>query len=84
MNPWFKISDTCYVDLTQIALIQELNYFDIRITLKNGIQENIRTPKFASATIERISLAMKKLYGINLSPIDETEDHCAQEERYNA
>ena len=76
MNPWFKISDTCYVDLTQISLVQELNYFDIRITLKNGIQENIRTPKFASATIERMSLEMKKLYEINLPSIDETEDRC--------
>ena len=76
MNPWFKISDTCYVDLTQISLVQELNYFDIRITFKSGAQETVRTPKFASYTIGGMELAMKKLYEINLPSIDETEDRC--------
>ena len=84
MNPWFKISDTCYVDLTQIALVQEVDYMAIHITFKNGIQKTINTPKFASATIERMSLAMKKLYEPNLPSIDDSEDHCEQEERYNA
>ena len=84
MNPWFKISDTCYVDLTQIALVQEGNYMDIRITLKNGIPETIRAPRGAADTLDRMNLAMKKLYEINLPSIDETEDHCEQEEKYNA
>ena len=84
MNPWFKISDTCYVDLTQIALVQDVNYMDIRITLKNGVQETIRPPKFASYTIGGIELAMKELYEITLPSINETEDHCEQEEKYNA
>lgn len=94
-NPWFKISDTCYVDLTQIALVQEGNYMDIRITLKNGIQETIRTPKFASATIGRMELAMKELYEPNLPSINdfekdyEPEEYCEAdwagwEERHNA
>lgn len=94
MNPWFKISDTCYVDLTQIALVQEANYMDIRITLKNGIQETIRTPKFASATIGRMELAMKELYEPNLPSINdfekdyEPEEYCEAdwagwEERHN-
>lgn len=88
MNPWFKISDTCYVDLTQIALVQEVNYMDIRITLKNGIQETIRTPKFASATIGRMELAMKELYDVNLPSIYEPEEYCEAdwvgwEERHN-
>ena len=84
MNPWFKISDTCYVDLTQIALVQEANYFDIRITLKNGIQETLRTPKFASATIGRMELAMKKLYEPNLPSIEEKDCEARREEKDHA
>lgn len=80
MNPWFKISDTCYVDLTQIALVQETNYFDIRITLKNGIQETIRTPKCASATTGRMESAMKKLYEYSFSSIDDSEDYYGRAE----
>lgn len=95
MNPWFKISDTCYVDLTQIALVQEGNYMDIRITLKSGVQETIRTPKFASATINQMNEAMKELYDPNLPSIDlmgedyEPAEYCETdwagwEERHNA
>lgn len=94
MNPWFKISDTCYVDLTQIALVQEGNYMDIRITLKSGVQETIRTPKFASATINQMNEAMKELYDPNLPSIDlmgedyEPAEYCEAdwagwEERHN-
>lgn len=95
MNPWFKISDTCYVDLTQIALVQDANYMDICITFKSGVQERIRTPKFASATIDRMNEAMKELYDPNLPSINllgedyEPEEYCEAdwagwEERHNA
>ena len=80
MNPWFKISDTCYVDLTQIAFVQETNYMDIRITFKNGIQEIIRTPKFAVATLNKMELAMKELYETNLPAVDISEENYEPEE----
>lgn len=81
MNPWFKISDKCYVDLTQIALVQEVDYMTIHITLKNGIQKTIETPKFASSTINKMKWAMKKLYEVNLPSFDGTEE--CWKERYN-
>lgn len=76
MNPWFKISDTSYVDLTQIAIVQEVDYMTIRITLKSGIQETIRTPKFASATIDRMNEAMKELYDPSLPSINLVGEDC--------
>lgn len=90
MNPWFKISDTCYVDLTQIALVQEANYITIRITFKSGIQETIKTPKSSFSTISKMKRAMKKLYEVNLPSIDDYEpveyceaDWAGWEERHN-
>lgn len=80
MNPWFKISDTCYVDLTQIALVREVDYMIIRITLKNGVQETIKTPKFASATIDQMNLAMKELYEVNLPSLNDLEEDYEPEE----
>ena len=73
MNPWFKISDTCYVDLTQIAFVREANYMYIHIMLKNGIQETIKTSKCASDTLNKMEQAMKELYEINLPSIDESK-----------
>ena len=82
MNPWFKISDTCYVDLTQIALVQDAGYMTIRIMFKNGSQEIIKTPKFASATINQMNWAMKELYVPNLPSIDDFEKDRNPDENY--
>lgn len=74
--PWFEISKECYVDMTQVAMMEEIDYMTILITLKNGIQKTIRTQKFASSTIKRFNEAMKKLYEINLSAPYEPEEYC--------